>query len=68
MWKGERGIICLLLHCHHLKDSCIKMGYLRMGKSYPHFNVSLTVRIKVRRLCPQTTTFEENESCSVDSN
>ena len=23
---GERGRVCLTLHCHHHKDSCIKMG------------------------------------------
>ena len=32
---GEREIIYLSLHCHHQKDSCIKMG---SDKS--HFNVS----------------------------
>ena len=35
-------------------DSCIKMG---SGES--HFNVSLIVRDKVTRQCPQTTVFEE---------
>ena len=35
-------------------DSCIKMG-----SDESHFNVSLIVRDKVTRLCPQTTTFEE---------
>ena len=51
---GEREIIYLLLHCHHQNDSCIKMG------SYEsHFNVSLIVKDKVARQCPQTTIFEE---------
>ena len=48
----EREIIYLSLHCHHQNDSCIKMG---SGES--HFNVSLSVRDKVTRQCPQTTTF-----------
>ena len=33
-------------------DSCIKMG-----SDESHFNVSLIVRDKVTRQCPQTTTF-----------
>ena len=43
VWKWEkRESIYLSLHCHHLNDSCIKMG------SYDsHSNVSLTVRDKV---------------------
>ena len=51
---GEREIIYLSLHCHHQNDSCIKMGG---GES--HFNVSLIVRDRVMRQCPQTTIFEE---------
>ena len=53
---GEREITYLSLHCHHQNDSCIKMG-----SDESHFNVSLIVRDKVTRQCPQTTTFEENE-------
>ena len=30
-----------------------------MGSDESHFNVSLVVRDKVTRQCPQTTTFEE---------
>ena len=30
---------------------------LKMGREEGHFNVSLTVRDKVTRQCPQTTTF-----------
>ena len=52
--EGEREIIYLSLHCHHQNDSCIKMG-----SDESHFNVSLIVRDKVTRQCPQTTTFEE---------
>ena len=48
---GEREIIYLSLHCHHQNDFCIKMG-----SDESHFNVSLTVRDKVTRQCPQTTT------------
>ena len=54
MEVGEREIIYLSLHCHHQNDSCIKMG-----SEESHFNVSLIVRDKVTRQCPQTTTFEE---------
>ena len=50
--EGEREIIYLSLHCHHQNDSCIKMGS-------DDFNVSLIVRDKVTRQCPQTTMFEE---------
>ena len=53
MEVGKREIIYLLLHCHHQNDSCITMG---SGES--HFNVSLIVRDKVTRECPQTTIFE----------
>ena len=52
MEVGEREIIYLSLHCHLQNDSCIKMG-----SDESHFNVSLVVRDKVTRQCPQTTTF-----------
>ena len=48
-WKRE--IIYLLKECHYQNDSCIKMG-----SDESHFNVSLIVRDKVTRQCPQTTT------------
>ena len=51
---GEEGDYILSLHCHHQNDSCIKVG-----SDESHFNVSLTVRDKVTRQRPQTTTFEE---------
>ena len=55
VWRwGKREIIYLSLHCHHQNDFCIKMG---SDESY--FNVSLIVRDKVTRQCPQTTTFKE---------
>ena len=50
---GGREIIYLSLHCHHQNDSCIKMG-----SDESPFNVSLIMRDKVTRPCPQTTTFE----------
>ena len=43
-----------MLNCHHQNNSCIKRG-----SDESHFNVSLTVRGKVTRPCPQSTTFEE---------
>ena len=51
---GVRGTIYISVHCHHLNDSCIKMG-----SDENHFNVSLIVRDKVTRQYPQTTTFQE---------
>ena len=52
---GGRGrLLYLSLHCHHQNDSCIKMG-----NDQSHFNVSLIVRDKGARQCPQTTIFEE---------
>ena len=49
---AKREIIYLLQHCHHQNDSCTKIG---SGES--HFSVSVIVRDKVTRQCPQTTTF-----------
>ena len=52
---GERESLYLSLYCHHQNDSCIKMG-----SDESHFKVvSLIVRDKVARKCPQTTIFEE---------
>ena len=61
MEVGKRETIYLSLHCHHQNVSCIKMG-----SDVSHFNVSLFVRDKVTRQCPQTTTFEER--AEADSN
>ena len=36
-----------------------RMTRIKMGSDESHFNVSLVVRDKVTRQCPQTTTFEE---------
>ena len=36
-----------------------RMTCIKMGSDERHFNVSLIVRDKVTRQCPQTTTFEE---------
>ena len=55
MEVGEEGdYIYLSLHCHHQNDSCLKTG-----SDESHFNVSLTVRDRVTRQCPETTLFEE---------
>ena len=54
-WRwGMRERLSIRLHCHHQRMTCIKMG-----NDESHFNVSLIVRDKVTRPCPQTTTFEE---------
>ena len=47
-------MIYLSLHCHHQNDF-----YIKVGSDESHFSVSLIVRDKVTRQCPQTTTFEE---------
>ena len=55
MEVGEEGILYTYRYtCNHKNDSCIKMG-----SDESHFNVSLIVRDKVTRQCPQMTTFEE---------
>ena len=55
---GEREIIYLSPHCHHQNYSCIKLG-----SDESRFNVSLTLRDKVARQCPQTTMLlKRNES------
>ena len=56
MEVGEEGdyILYISLNCHHQNDSCIKMGNDEI-----YFNVSLIVKDKDTRQCPQTTTFEE---------
>ena len=36
-----------------------RMTCIKMGSDESHFNVSLIVRDKVTRKCPQTTIFEE---------
>ena len=53
MEVGGREIIYLSLHCDHQNDLCIKMG-----SNESHFTVSLIVRDKVTRQCPQTTILE----------
>ena len=52
-WGRER-LLYLSLHCHHQNDSCIKVG-----SDENHFNVSLIVKDKVTRHCPQATAFEK---------
>ena len=50
VWRWGEELIYVSLQ----NDSCIKMG-----SEESHFNVSLIVRDKVTKQCPQTTTFEE---------
>ena len=52
VWRWEKEIIYLSLHCRHQNDPCIKMG-----SDESHCNVSLLVKDKAARRCPQTTTF-----------
>ena len=52
---GGRGTVYTYRYAVTTRMTCIKMGSDEI-----HFNVSLTVRDKVTRQCPQTTTFEEN--------
>ena len=61
---GEGGkVIYLSLHCHHQNDFCIKMG-----SDESHFNVSLNVRDKVPKQCPQTPTFRRERRAEAESN
>ena len=43
-----------MVQYHHQNDS-----YIKMGSDESHFNVSLIVRDKVTRQCPQTTISEK---------
>ena len=51
---GGRGRVYTYRYTVTTRMTCIKMG-----SDERHFNVSLIVRDKVTRQCPQTTTFEE---------
>ena len=51
-WGREGLYTCRYIASHHQSDSCIKMG-----SDESHFNLPLTVRDKVTRQCPQSTTF-----------
>ena len=51
---GSPSLISLMVSVDVKQHSCIKMG-----SDESHFSVSLTVRDKVTRQCPQTTTVEE---------
>ena len=53
-WRWGKREIIYLSYSHHQNDSCIKIG-----SEESHFNVSVMVRDKVTRQCPQITTFEE---------
>ena len=52
MEVGEEGEYIPYCYSVTTKMTCIKMG-----SDESHFNVSLIVRDKVTRPCPQTTTF-----------
>ena len=57
VWRwGKRESILL---CAYRYTVTTKMTCIKMGSDESHFNVSLIVRDKVTRPCPQTTTFEE---------
>ena len=64
VWRwGKREIIYLSLHCHRQNDSCIKMG-----SDESHFNVSLFVRDRVIRQCPENHNFWRERKVEADSN
>ena len=55
---GEEGdYIPIRMYSDHQNDSCIKIG-----SDESHFNVSVILRDKVTRQCPQITTFEERRA------
>ena len=54
MEVGEEGEYIPIATLSPPRMTCIKIG-----SDESHFNVSLIVRDKVTRQCPQTTTFEE---------
>ena len=54
MEVGGEGDYIPIASVSPLDDFCIKVG-----SNDSHFKVSLIVRDKVTRQCPQTTTFEE---------
>ena len=54
MEVGGEGDYIPIVHSDDQNDFSIKVG-----SDESHFNVSLIVRNKVIRQCPQTTTFEE---------
>ena len=54
MEAGGRGILYTYRDTVTTRMTCIKMG-----SDESHFNVSLIVRDRVARQCPQITTFEE---------
>ena len=56
MEVGEEGDYISIATLSHHSDSCIKMS-----SDESHFNVSLIVRDKVTRQCPQTTFEEKGE-------
>ena len=57
MEVGEEGEYIYTYTYHYTVTT--RMTCIKMGSDESYFNVSLIVRDKVTRLCPQTTTFEE---------
>ena len=57
MEVGERGRVYTYCYTVTTRMTCIKMG-----SDESRFNVSLIVRDKVTRPCPQTTTLKRKES------
>ena len=51
--EGEKGV------CTYRYTVTARMTCIKMGSDESRFNVSLIVRDKIARPCPQTTTFEE---------
>ena len=56
MEVGEEG------ECTYRYTVTTRMTCIKMGSDESHFNVSLIVRDKVTRLCPQTTTRRERRA------
>ena len=55
--RGHGGVGRGRVYTYHYTVTT-RMTCIKMGSDERHFNVSLIVRDKVTRLCPQTTTFE----------
>ena len=58
LWTGRRGW-WWRLYTYRYTVNTRMTPVIKMGSDESHFNVSLIVRDKVTKQCPQTTTFEE---------
>ena len=63
MEVGGRGRVYTYRYTVTTRTTCIEMG-----SDESHFNVSLIVRDKVTRPCPQTTTLEEKRAAAAVPN